>query len=49
MEGNELHPWEEKFKLPERFNTVSLLWERHLEHGAVCMLLSAVKRRRLAI
>jgi benzoate-CoA ligase len=33
MEGIELHPWEEKFKLPERFNMVSLLLERHLEQG----------------
>ncbi len=49
MEGIELHPWEETFKLAERFHTVSLLLERHLEHGAVSMLLSAVKRRRLPI
>jgi acyl-coenzyme A synthetase/AMP-(fatty) acid ligase len=33
MEGIELHPWEENFKLPERFNMVSLLLERHLEQG----------------
>jgi len=33
MEGVELHPWEENFKLPERFNMVSLLLERHLEQG----------------
>ena len=29
MEGIELHPWDEKFKLPERCNMVSLLLERH--------------------
>jgi benzoate-CoA ligase len=33
MEGIELHPWEEGFKPPERFNMVSLLLERHLEQG----------------
>ncbi|MBI4529559.1 MAG: benzoate-CoA ligase family protein [Deltaproteobacteria bacterium] len=33
MEGIELRPWEEGFTVPERFNMVSLLLERHLEQG----------------
>jgi benzoate-CoA ligase len=33
MEGIELRPWEKGFTLPERFNMVSLLLERHVEQG----------------
>lgn len=33
MKGIELRPWEEGFRLEERFNMVSLLLERHLEQG----------------
>lgn len=33
MNGIELRPWEAEFTLPERFNMVSLLLERHLEQG----------------
>lgn len=33
MEGIELRPWEKGFTLPEHFNMVSLLLERHVEQG----------------
>src|SRR3990170_1820828 len=33
MEGIELRPWEKGFTLPERFNMVSLLLERHVQQG----------------
>lgn len=33
MEGIELRPWEKGFTVPERFNMVSLLLERHVEQG----------------
>src|SRR5574341_191925 len=46
MEGIELRPWEEGFTVPERFNMVSLLLERHLEQGRgkfVATFLGAMK------
>ncbi len=49
MEGIELHPWEENFKLPERFNMVSLLLERHLEQGRGQRVAITMKRRRSPI
>lgn len=33
MDGIELRPWEKEFTVPERFNMVSLLLERHIEQG----------------
>ena len=46
MEGIGLHLWEKTFKLSERFNTVSLHLERHLEQVRCQRLLSTVKRKR---